>query len=157
MASVRPKKQNGSTSTMPGLVFNEINLTPPTRKKIFPPILKQKKISPTLTSSPKNAAHKFTTSSASSGQHGLMWAGVVSCLLIIVVLSGWALKLKLTSLSWQTSQEKMLLDKTNYSWQKATLATTNQDSDLQQELDKATIKDTLNGILLGTTTPTSAP
>jgi hypothetical protein len=76
----------------------------------------------------------------------ILWVAVSISVFIILIALGWSFKLQFSSLNWNTTKEKELLDKSNYAWKKATLAS-QSETDLESALDKADVKDAIEGII----------
>ncbi|MBI5729100.1 MAG: hypothetical protein HY983_02580 [Candidatus Magasanikbacteria bacterium] len=89
----------------------------------------------------------------------IMWLGVVSLSLIIIILWGWAFKLRLALVHFAKSPEGELVQKTKTDWDQAFATehkkTTAQKANLQQELKTILNQIIANAVPGATTTQNS--
>lgn len=153
MPHIRSKKTNSSSKkSIPGLVYHTIALSKSKIKKKSS-LLNSKNNSKT----PIKSSNPNLKSVESNKNYSplLLWGSVVSSFMIILVVSGLALKTKFSSLNWFTAPEKILLDKSTYSWNKVDQAT-KFNSDIEQEIQKAEVKNAIQNFLTTTSTGASS-
>jgi hypothetical protein len=96
---------------------------------------------------PTSSSHSKKNQNQPSNQNEkILWLAVSASVFIILIVLGWSFKLQFDSLNWNATKEKELLDKSNYAWKKATLAS-QSSTDLESALDKADVQDAIQGIV----------
>lgn len=153
------KKTSNKARSMPGIVYNEIFFNPEKKSSNKTKVSRRKKSTTSSSASRKKQASTISSASAVQNQptlvsnsHSLLWLGVTSSLVIILAVIGWSLKVQFGFLDWQDTHEKVLLDKTTHNWREAfTAVASESESDLQTQIDKLDIQDTIAEIISSNT------
>lgn len=168
MAGKKEKKPTKNSTPMPSLIFRASTLSPASPESP-PDEPATKKGAGDMETKPAEEVsmrrpptppldHGLAQATASGYSHTakkILWLGVATFSLIIVVLWGWSLRLQLSLVHFSKSPEGVLIQKTKTNWDQA-FAENKPEETVSPEAVKEELKTILNQLVAGVATTASS-